>query len=102
MSILVKSKRFDFAPLGEVIRQRREELHLSQSELAERAGLHRTYISDIERGARNFSLGTLAQLAAALNTEAWCMLQKAAVEHLENTQSEQADEHRELALASGT
>ena len=39
---------------------------ISQEELAHRAGLHRTYISDIERGARNPSLKTLSRLAEAL------------------------------------
>lgn len=39
---------------------------ISQEELGERAGLHRTYVSDIERGARNVSLESIEKLAAAL------------------------------------
>jgi transcriptional regulator with XRE-family HTH domain len=46
--------------------ERRETLGISQEELASRAGLHRTYISDIERGARNPSLKTLSRLADGL------------------------------------
>lgn len=44
----------------------RSRLGISQEELAERAGLHRTYISDIERGARNLSLESIEKLARAL------------------------------------
>lgn len=39
---------------------------ISQEELAWRAGLDRTYVSGIERGARNASLQTMAKLAKAL------------------------------------
>jgi CheY-like chemotaxis protein/DNA-binding Xre family transcriptional regulator len=45
----------------------RSQLGISQEELAERADLHRTYISDIERGARNISLESIGKLAAALD-----------------------------------
>jgi CheY-like chemotaxis protein len=41
-------------------------LGVSQEELAGRAGLHRTYICDIERGARNVSLESIEKLARAL------------------------------------
>jgi len=56
--------------LSRVVRGRREDLGLSQDELAHRSGLHRTYISDIERGARNLSLKNLVRLAEALEVPA--------------------------------
>ncbi|MGB8353039.1 MAG: response regulator [Chthoniobacteraceae bacterium] len=52
--------------LGTAIRTKRNDLGISQEELADRAGLHRTYISDIERGARNLSLESIDKLATAL------------------------------------
>jgi CheY-like chemotaxis protein len=51
---------------GSVVRERRNYLRISQEELAERAGLHRTYITDIERGARNPSLKSIETIAKAL------------------------------------
>ena len=51
---------------GSSIKARRSRLGLSQEQLAERADLHRTYISDVERGARNISLQSITKLAAAL------------------------------------
>ncbi len=51
---------------GSAVRKRRNDLGVSQEQLAERAGLHRTYIADIERGARNPSLATIEKLATAL------------------------------------
>ena len=44
----------------------RGKLGISQEELAGRAGLHRTYVSDVERGARNVSLESIEKLANAL------------------------------------
>jgi transcriptional regulator with XRE-family HTH domain len=52
--------------LGNRIRVLRQARRLSQEGLAERAGLHWTYISGIERGKRNPGLNTLATLARAL------------------------------------
>jgi len=52
---------------GAAVRQRRGRLGISQEELAGRAGLHRTYISDVERGARNVSLESIHRLAGALD-----------------------------------
>src|SRR6185312_4589375 len=51
---------------GAAVRLRRDHLGISQEELAGRAGLHRTYISDVERGARNVSLESIFRLATAL------------------------------------
>src|SRR6185436_7235188 len=53
---------------GTAIRTRRKLLGISQEELAGRAGLHRTYVADIERGARNLSLANIEKLARALGT----------------------------------
>jgi CheY-like chemotaxis protein/DNA-binding transcriptional regulator YiaG len=52
--------------LGTAIRTRRNKLGLSQEELAFRSSLHRTYVADIERGARNPSLESIAKLSKAL------------------------------------
>jgi transcriptional regulator with XRE-family HTH domain len=54
-------ERFGFA-----VKARREELGLTQEDLAGRAGIHRTYLSDVERGSRNLSLVNIERLAAAL------------------------------------
>lgn len=51
---------------GTVVRAWRSQLGISQEELAGRAGLHRTYVSDVERGARNVSLASIDKLAKAL------------------------------------
>lgn len=52
---------------GAGIKVRREKLGFSQEELAERAGLHRTYIGGIEQGRRNLSLLNIMKIARALN-----------------------------------
>ncbi len=54
------------ANLGEAIREKRLALGLSQEELALKASVHRTYLSDIERGTRNITVGMLSQVAGAL------------------------------------
>jgi CheY-like chemotaxis protein len=52
--------------LGMAIKTQRASLGISQEELAHRAGLHRTYVSDLERGARNPSIESIEKLAGAL------------------------------------
>ena len=54
--------------LGIVVRRRRLAAGLSQEQLADRSGLHRTYISMIERGLRTATVQTVAKLADALST----------------------------------
>ena len=54
---------------GEMVRQRREALELSQEELASRAGLHRTAITMIERAKRSSTLETIEKLALALQIQ---------------------------------
>ena len=52
--------------LGMAIKAQRASLGISQEELAHRAGLDRTYVSDLERGARNPSIESIEKLARAL------------------------------------
>lgn len=52
--------------LGETVRVRRKQLGLTQHQLAERSGLHRSYVGFIERGECNVSFKNLLRLAAAL------------------------------------
>lgn len=54
------------ATLAENIKAFRSEKGLSQEELAELCGLHRTYIGSVERQERNVTLSTLEVLSAAL------------------------------------
>jgi transcriptional regulator with XRE-family HTH domain len=56
-------------------RSAREALKISQEEAAERAGLHRTYIGQVERGERNISIDNLEKLAEAVDKNLWEMLQ---------------------------
>ena len=53
---------------GQVVREVRIEVGISQEELADRAQLHRTYVSLLERGKRNPSLNVVQALATALGT----------------------------------
>lgn len=51
---------------GARVRSLRLKRGLSQEQLAERAGLHRTYVSSLERGHRNVGLDNILDLAKAL------------------------------------
>lgn len=51
---------------GQAVRDRRKELGLSQEELGERADLHRTYVSQVERGLKSPSLTSVEHLAKVL------------------------------------
>jgi CheY-like chemotaxis protein/DNA-binding Xre family transcriptional regulator len=62
---------------GTAIKGKRSELGISQEELADRAGLHRTYVSDVERGARNLSLESIEKLAQALELSISVLFQRA-------------------------
>lgn len=56
--------------LSLILRERREFLEISQSDLARKSGLHRSYIGDLERGSRNISVKNLSRLSSALEVPA--------------------------------
>ena len=52
--------------LGFRLRERRAAMNLTQADLAEKCGLHRTFIGSVERGERNVSVLNLRMIAKAL------------------------------------
>jgi transcriptional regulator with XRE-family HTH domain len=55
--------------IGEIIKERRDYLHLSQKDLAEMSGITFKSISEIELGIRNPTLGTLNKIFDILGLE---------------------------------
>lgn len=63
-----QSVRVDLkANLARNVRATRVELGMTQEVLAEKSGLHQTYVSDVERGRRNVTLDVVSRLADALH-----------------------------------
>ncbi|UWR10606.1 helix-turn-helix domain-containing protein [Sulfitobacter mediterraneus] len=60
--------------VGRNLKRYREAAGLSQEALAFECGLHRTYVSGVERGVRNPTVVVLAKLAAPLRIEPWRLL----------------------------
>lgn len=56
--------------LGRNIRRLREAKGLSQEQFADEAGIHRTYVSDLERGSRNPTIRVVERVASALGVTA--------------------------------
>lgn len=65
------------AALGIAVKARREELGLTQEQLANDSGLHQRWVSNIETGKRNPSYGSLRRLAEGLGLSASELLQRA-------------------------
>lgn len=63
---MLDEQKFLFA-LGDSIYDIRTSKGYSQEKLAELTGLHRTYISDIERGVKNVTVKKIALICLALN-----------------------------------
>lgn len=64
-----KASSAELRRFGERVRALRLRLDLSQAVLAERAGLHVTYIAGLERGDRNISLSRIHALASGLGVD---------------------------------
>ncbi|MDR3288573.1 MAG: helix-turn-helix transcriptional regulator [Peptococcaceae bacterium] len=63
------------------VRKYRLEHNLSQEHLAELAGLHRTYISSVERERRNISIENIQRISDALKIEPYRLFVKDSDEH---------------------
>ena len=63
--------------LADAIRKRREAAGISQEELADRAELHRTYVSLVERSKRNVTVDALDRIASGLGVPASRLLAEA-------------------------
>jgi transcriptional regulator with XRE-family HTH domain len=55
--------------IGSKLRERREDLGLSQEEFAAKAGFHRTYIGSVERGEQNITMGSYCKFMKALQAD---------------------------------
>lgn len=63
----MKEKQKILTEFGEKVKSFREQINISQEELAFRAEMHRTYIGMIERGEKNITLINIHKIASALN-----------------------------------
>lgn len=63
--------------VGRNIRRLRRERGLSQEELADEIGVHRTFMGGVERGERNLTLQTLERLAERLGVDPVNLLSEA-------------------------
>ena len=72
-----KTTRFSRRTFGQAIRQERERLGLSQEKFAERANVHRTYISSIELGKVSMGIEIAHALASALGVRLSELVRKA-------------------------
>ena len=61
--------------LGQNLKRLRLDKGWSQEELAHQSGIHRTYVSDLERGVRNPTIKIVEQLALTLNVTAGTLVE---------------------------
>jgi transcriptional regulator with XRE-family HTH domain len=63
--------------LGQAVRRLRSEAGYSQERFAAEVGVHRTYMTSVERGRRNVSLSIIERIATALDLDAGQLLAEA-------------------------
>ena len=66
---MVKEGKSELRLLGDIMRQGRKRLKLSQEDFAELCDLQRTYIGQVERGEKNISFINILRLARALKVK---------------------------------
>lgn len=62
--------------VGRNLKKYRKEAGFSQESLALECGLHRTYVSGVERGVRNPTVVVLEQIARPLGIPTWRLLEE--------------------------
>jgi len=67
---MARKKISEQVAFGLAVRDYRHQRKITQEALADRCGLHRTYVGSVERGERNVSLQNIHLLAAALGITA--------------------------------
>ena len=65
----------DYQALGERVRRKRQQMKITQEQLAERIGVSHSFVGHIERGTRKASLDTLVLLCKELQVSADFLLQ---------------------------
>jgi transcriptional regulator with XRE-family HTH domain len=73
--------------LGLIIRKRRQKLGLSQEDFAEKADIHRTYVSDIELGKVNIGISVAEKIAEALGQSLSHLIREAEAEYKTSSKS---------------
>ena len=66
---------------GEELKKARASAGISQEELADRAEIHASYVSQLERGIKSPTLGVMLRLANALGLAAWKMVKATERDH---------------------
>jgi len=67
-------KNAELVAFGDRVSELRRARGLSQQQLAQKSGLHRTYIGGVERGERNVSLLNINKIALALGAAALILI----------------------------
>lgn len=75
--------------VGQRLRLRRQELGYSQELTAEKAGLHPTYIGQVERGEKNATIESIAKICTALELPMEDLFNKILPIHSDNNQDAQ-------------
>lgn len=78
--------------IGQRIRNYRSQHRLSQEELAEKCGLHPTYIGQVERGEKNATLESISKITAGLSISLSTLF-----ENIEDYHDEQSNNYPAMA-----
>ena len=66
---MVQPKSYTHEEFGQRVRRQRDALGLTQEQVAERSGLHWSYVGQVERGERNLSLTSILRIADAIDLD---------------------------------